>query len=209
MHTVLANNKKYVGQSSGDPHARWGSSGHRYRGQMFYDAILKYGWDNIKHEIIADDLTQEEADLLEKEYIAKFKTNQSEYGYNITPGGKDGAGSPGGKNPNARAVTCIETGEVWECSTYCAKAIGVNLASLQESLYNGYKCKDKHFKYVDDDNYVVNKEPHGVVCKETGQIWQNVKECAKDLGIHHRSVARYCTGIRRPASGLTYEYCIV
>lgn len=209
MHTVLANGKRYIGQTTSKPKERWGSNGHRYKGQMFYYAIQKYGWKNIKHEIIAEDLSQKEADQLEREYIARYKTNQEEYGYNLTPGGKDGAGSPGGENHNAKAVICIETGEKWECANYCAAFLGVNTASLQESLYHGYKCKGLHFKYENDDNYQINKEPNGVLCVQTGQVWKNVKECAKDLGIHSRSVARYCQGIRTPKSGLTYKYCIM
>ena len=117
MHTVIENNKKYIGQGSGDPKTRWGSSGHRYKGQYFYNAIQKYGWDNIYHEIIAENITQEEADKLEKELIKKYKTNNRKFGYNITPGGKDGAGRPGGSNHNARAVICIETNETWENAT--------------------------------------------------------------------------------------------
>ena len=53
------------------------------------------------------------------------KINLREYGYNIASGGKDGAGLPGGKNHNARAVECIETGEKWECANYCAKDLNV------------------------------------------------------------------------------------
>lgn len=208
IHTINENGKKYVGQCTGDPKTRWGSKGHRYKGQLFYRAIQKYGWDNISHEIVANNLSQEEADSLEKDLIAKYHTTNHEYGYNICLGGKDGNGQPGGKNSNAKPVVCIETGETWECANYCAKDLQVNSASLQESLYNGYKCKGNHYRYIDDESYVMNKEPYMVRCKETGQIWKNVKECAAELGIHKRSVARYCNGLRKPPNGLTYEYCI-
>lgn len=209
IHTVKANGKKYIGQTKDNPKNRWGSNGCRYRGTVFYHAIQKYGWNNIDHEIVATGLTREEADKMEIDLIAKYKTNENKHGYNMTPGGRDGAGSSGGKNPNARSVICLETEEIWECANYCAKDINVNPASLQESLYNGYKCKGKHYKYVDDDKYQPNKEPHAVRCLETGQVWKNVKECAKDLGIHSRSVARYCSGLRKSKTGLTYEYCVV
>lgn len=209
VHTVMNNNKKYVGQCVGDPKDRWGSSGHRYKGQLFYRAIAKYGWQNIQHEVVATGLTLQEADALEKELIAKYRTTDRQYGYNIAIGGRDGAGAPGGRNHNARAVVCVETGEQWECANYCAKDLGVNCASLQESLYNGYKCKGLHYKYADDENYKLNKEPYGVRCIETNRIWKNVQECAAELGIHKRSVARYCNGLRKAKTGLTYEYCIV
>lgn len=208
MHTVLANGKRYIGQTSLSVNRRWGLNGYRYKGQLFYNAIQKYGWENIKHEILATDLSQKEADELERFYIQKYKTDNSEYGYNITPGGKDGAGSPGGKNPNARAVVCVETGERWECANYCANDIHVNVASLQESLYRGYKCKGRHFKYEDDDTYKIKEGPHKIICLETGQIWETARECAKDFGVTPRTIWRYCSGKRNPPKGLTIQYYV-
>ena len=116
---------------------------------------------------------------------------------------------PGGKNHNAKEVVCIETGETWECANYCAKDLGVNCASLQESLYNGYKCKDLHFKYADDKDYKMNKEPKSVICVETNQVWKTAKLCAKELGVSVRNVYRYCGGLRKAKSGLHYQYYVV
>lgn len=85
--------KYYYGITNADnPNKRW-LNGLGYRTQtVFFRAIIKYGWDNIKHEIIAENLTLEEAKKLEKEYIKKDKTNVREYGhsangYNMTEGG--------------------------------------------------------------------------------------------------------------------------
>lgn len=208
IHTINENGKKYIGQCAGDPAIRWGSSGHRYKKQFFYKAIKKYGWENIKHEIIADNLSQEEADKLEIDLIKKYKTNDRKYGYNIEAGGRRGTELFGKKNHNSRSVVCIETDEIWECSICCAKSLNVNLASLQESLYNGYKCKGNHYKYVDDKSYVINKEPYSVICNETGKIWKTIKECAVDLGVSARTVSRYCTGERKAKNGLTYKYYV-
>lgn len=208
IHTVIENGKKYVGQCNGDPKERWGSNGYRYKGLYFYTAIIKYGWQNIRHEIVATGLTQEEADKLERELIKQYKTNDKRFGYNVAIGGKNGSGSPGGKNPNARAVVCLETGATWECANYCAKEIGVNSASLQESLYHGYRCKGLHYKYIDDDNYIPNKDPNAVRCVETGEIWKSVKDCAASLGLNKRTIAHYCRKERKPKNGLTYEYYV-
>lgn len=208
IHTIIENGKRYIGQCLGDPKKRWGPTGHRYKGQLFYNAIKKYGWENISHEIVATNLSLNEANRLEKALIAKYKTTERQYGYNITPGGRDGAGSPGGLNPNARPVVCIETGKTWECATYCAKDINVNLASLQESLYNGYRCKKYHYKYVDDTSYVA-KNPHSVQCVETGQIWKTVQDCAIEIGVTPKTVWRYCSGKRKCPPGRTYKYCVV
>lgn len=68
------------------PLKRW-LNGKGYRGQYFETAINKYGWNNIKHEIIYDNLTKEEAEAKEREMIAFYNSDNKEYGYNILEGG--------------------------------------------------------------------------------------------------------------------------
>lgn len=97
IHTS-PNGKRYVGQTGVEPEKRWRSNGKGYLAKkdgkylqpMFAHAILKYGWDNFKHEIIASDLTKEEADELEKSLIENLNTMNSEYGYNLREGGSHG-----------------------------------------------------------------------------------------------------------------------
>ena len=52
----------------------------------FAQAILKYGWDNIKHELLHEKLSKEEACKLEQKYIAEYKSQS--LSYNITDGGE-------------------------------------------------------------------------------------------------------------------------
>lgn len=70
---------------------RW-ANGLGYRGQVFYRAIEKYGWDNIKHEILFENISKEDAVKKEIELINLYKSNcykwnNPTYGYNATDGG--------------------------------------------------------------------------------------------------------------------------
>ena len=86
MH-ICPNNKKYIGITKLKPKNRW-KNGKSYKTQqLFFRAIQKYGWDNIKHEILFSNLTKEEAEQKEIELIALYKSNQREYGYNVANGG--------------------------------------------------------------------------------------------------------------------------
>ena len=85
--------KRYIGITSLDVNKRWGLSGGGYKDQMFYNAIQKYGWDNIRHEIIETNLSQEEANKKEIELIAYYNSNNKLYGYNMTKGGDNVADS--------------------------------------------------------------------------------------------------------------------
>lgn len=86
MH-ITPSNKKYIGITSKDLDERFGSNGCLYRNQIFGRAIKKYGWDNIEHIIMAQNLTKDEAKKLEIELIAKYNTTNPRYGYNISIGG--------------------------------------------------------------------------------------------------------------------------
>ena len=86
MHTNILNNKKYIGITSLDPKTRW-ANGKGYRFQMFGRAIEKYGWNNFKHEILFENLSQEEAQRKEIQLIKEYKTHNPDFGYNISFGG--------------------------------------------------------------------------------------------------------------------------
>lgn len=84
---ISPSGKMYIGITRQDIKKRW-ANGRGYKDcPAFRKAIQKYGWDNIKHEILLENLTKEEAEQKEIELIAKYKSNQKQYGYNIENGG--------------------------------------------------------------------------------------------------------------------------
>ena len=91
-HTNKINNKVYIGITRQKPTARWKGNGVGYKPKKentsrLYNAILKYGWNNFNHEILYSGLSKEQAEEKEIELIAKYKSDQQEYGYNIDHGG--------------------------------------------------------------------------------------------------------------------------
>lgn len=86
---TFPNNKKYCGYTSCKPQRRWGGTGHNYnKCPLVYKAIKKYGWENIKKEVIFTTTNQDEAFEKEKEIIAKYNLCNPEYGYNLDKGGR-------------------------------------------------------------------------------------------------------------------------
>lgn len=74
----------YVGQTiSGETERRW-AGGEGYRTQPVYKAILNYGWANIKHEIIEDNIPDELINSREAYYINLY--NAVAEGYNSMGG---------------------------------------------------------------------------------------------------------------------------
>lgn len=108
---VFPNKKKYIGLTGRDPLERWGLYGEGYLHQeKMRNAILYYGWNNIKHYILRRNLTQNEAIKLEKEMIAKYNTTDPQYGYNTSEG------------ELKTEVICLNTGKIYKNAVEAAKA---------------------------------------------------------------------------------------
>lgn len=102
--------KVYIGITSRTPEERWGKNGCRYKGsKAFYNAILKYGWNNIKHEILFSDLSEEDAKSLEITFIKIYK--DLDISYNITDGGDGSKGHhPSSETTSKRINSTRKTG---------------------------------------------------------------------------------------------------
>lgn len=89
MHT-FPNEKRYIGITRTSLEQRF-KNGYAYAyNKEMYDDIQKYGWDNIKHDVICTNLSVKEACNLEIELIREYDTTNSKNGYNITSGGEIG-----------------------------------------------------------------------------------------------------------------------
>lgn len=86
---IFPNEKIYVGTTQQDKvEYRWGSNGGGYKGQsLIWNAIQKYGWENVRHKVIICE-TLEEMWEKEKELIKEYDTTNPEHGYNCSTGGE-------------------------------------------------------------------------------------------------------------------------
>lgn len=84
----LPDGRKYVGLTSNCVEARW-SGGNGYKNnKRFFNAILEFGWNNIKHIVVASELSVDEACMLEIQLIREFNTLSPKYGFNVSDGGR-------------------------------------------------------------------------------------------------------------------------
>lgn len=85
---VSPDGKRYIGITSKRPEERWQPGGRGYVDNIhFWNAIVKHGWDKFEHNIIATDLSLEDACELECKLIADYDTMNPDFGYNHTTGG--------------------------------------------------------------------------------------------------------------------------
>lgn len=79
--------KFYIGITSKGVSERWSGKANAYKNNPhFYAAILKYGWDQIEHKILYDNVNEISAKLIEIDLIYYFKKIGK--CYNLTDGGE-------------------------------------------------------------------------------------------------------------------------
>ena len=136
MYENNINQKKYIGQTCLSLSQRAGKNGIKYKNCIyFYKAIQKYGWNNFSVKILEDNLTLEEANMKEQQYINFYNTKNKNYGYNLRDGGSHGHLAETTKekisnslksinNPNygkGKKIRCINTGEIFDNASRAAQ----------------------------------------------------------------------------------------
>ena len=87
VYERVLNCKKYYGFTMKDLYGRAGGNGSGYKGcPIFWDAIQKYGWENVRSRVIFENLNEKQAKMLETYMIITEDTTNPEYGYNSTRG---------------------------------------------------------------------------------------------------------------------------
>lgn len=207
IHTNLINNKKYIGITCQEPQKRWGKDGYGYREQLkFYNAIQKYGWNNFSHEIVAKNLTNEEALELESEYISYY--NSINNGYNIL---EKGIKSYHKTKPVYNLTNQIKYNSIIEAAN-----------SINTVPYNIIKnCKGKsgpvkgiQWAYWDEKNNVYiqpeifipkpKSNSKKIICLETKIIYNSILEASKDIAVDDTDLRKVIRGIRNGIKGFHF-----
>lgn len=130
MH-IFPNNKVYVGLTKQDVSMRW-QNGNGYKTQYVHNAIKEYGWDNIKHIIIADNLTEQEASEMEQILIKRYDAMNN--GYNKTQGGETLGGIPDYYEYKDKQYTVYELAEM--------NGTGITPHGIQTRINRGWNIED-------------------------------------------------------------------
>lgn len=87
VHHHKKNGKMYVGITSRDVNERWRNGDGYVDCPRFYDAIREDGWDAFDHIVLASNISEKEAMIIENHLIKRFQLQDRAYGYNIKEGG--------------------------------------------------------------------------------------------------------------------------
>ena len=210
-HRNLINNKIYIGQTK-NPTTRWFTS--NYKGCIkLYRAIKKYGRENFETQILINNLTVEEANIIEEYLIKYYDTIKN--GYNLKSGGLNNKYSEESKLKMKRSqkrkkkVICLETNIIYESTMEIQRKLGYNNTNIS-ACCNGklYTAYGFHWRYLNDKKEInnIDKRKRKVRCVETNKIYESVSMAAKELNLQRPNITHCCQGELKTTGGFHWEY---
>lgn len=207
-HT-FPNNKIYIGITAQDPKRRW-ANGFGYKKQPYiYNAINKYGWNNIKHDILYSNLSKEEAENKEIELITKYKSNNVNFGYNVANGGNViGTVSEKTKKQISKTLKGKPKKRPPFKGKHHTAETRAKLSDLRKGKNN--PCYGKHLS-KSTKNKMSESHKKGSLCKaikciETNQIFISASEVARKMHLSQGNVSAVARGERKHTKGYHFEY---
>lgn len=214
---IVPNGKMYVGITCIKPSYRWNSGRGYENNAHFFNAIVKYGWDNIQHVIVGDGLSKEVACVIEQALIQKFETNNPLKGYNRSTGGEGGAlGVKFSQETIEKRKRHRDYSTSWAKGKHFTeehrRKIGEGHKGLKHSESSKEKMRKAHSGFVPpwkgekrSDEYRMKKSKP-VICVETNTIYFGMMEAERQTGIHHSNISNCIKGKRENAGGYHWKY---
>lgn len=187
----------------------------------FYNAIQKYGWDNFAHEVLESDLSFEQACERERYYIALFKTLTSENGYNLENGGRvncrvseetrakiseslTGRKRGPASNETKRKISVAHTGMKMppRSEEHCKKLS----VSLTGRAFSEEHCRNISLGKQGTQAGKNNPRARGVLCVETGVVFDTVKDAAAFVAGSPKNIIHACAGRLKTSGGYHWKY---
>lgn len=179
-HTA-PNDKVYIGITCQNPLRRWHGGKGYINNTYFYNTILKYGWDNIKHEILYDELSKDEACKKEIELIAYYKSNNSDFGFNHSSGGQYG-GFGTHRQHSEETKQKIKSNHRGTRGYHFTKQQKMNISRSK------------------------NDTKKSVLCVEQNIVFSSISAAAKYYGVSFANISSCCHGKLKTSAGFHWRF---
>jgi group I intron endonuclease len=195
---VSPSGKIYVGITSKEINRRWRYGTGYSNCILFQNAIDKYGWDNIKHQVLFTNLTEDRAKNLEKDLIRHYKNLG--VSYNITDGGDGHLG--------CSWTPTVYTRTIWSTQRKDRKLSEEHKKKISDTMKGRPMSKDVYIKGVTIVKTLLAKPV--IQLSLSGEFireFPSIKEAARSLNIKSdRDIIRCCKGERKSRAGYKWKY---
>ena len=199
---IFPNGKRYVGITSQRLNDRWRNGKGYKNSQYLENALNKYRWEEVENIVLFENLTKEEAEAKEIEFIRKYKSNNRQYGYNIQNGGK----TYGTLSQEIR--TKISESKKGKLTGKENPFYGLEHTKATRKLLSKLKTGTKLSE--ETKNKIAESNKIKVIQLDLGnniiKIWDSAKDAGTNLDIHNTSITAVCKGKRNTAGGFMWKY---
>ena len=216
---IFPNGKLYIGITCQNPIHRWRHDGSGYKPKhrnscRVWNAIQKYGWDNVTHEILYEGLSKEDAERKEIELIARYQTQNYKYGYNIAHGGSVKSLSDESKAKISSSRKGKNYGLVGENAPMFNKH---HSDKSRSQIKNAMTGERNHMfgKHHTEETILLQRKLHEGVSKRIAQldlsgkeiaIYSSINQAAKETGINKQCISFCANGKYKQAGGYLWKF---
>lgn len=199
--------KVYIGITRRRPSKRYDNGKGYVHCPHFSAAIKKHGWSAFSHEIIAEDLTKEEAEQREIVLIAEYKSNDRRYGYNTDSGGS----APGRMSEETRRKIAEHMLGDKNPTRRLGHPFKGKKHTEETKLLMSAKAKARVGRVVSQETRArlrrIQKK-RAVVDLETRTVYEGIHEAAEATGAEATKICAVCKGKRKTTRGKRWAYYI-
>ena len=187
---------------------------------MFYNAIQKYGWNSIEHEIVFEGLSKYEACVKEQELISFYKSNTSDYGYNLTTGGESCEVSEITRSKISKVHKGVPKSEEHR------RKIGDSQRGAKNHMYGKHQTEEACRKMSESRTGKRLSEQHcqnissarinnPLISRKVAQYtlddefiaeYPSLGEANRASGIPHGNISKCCRGVIKQSGGFKWKY---
>lgn len=200
IHTA-PEGKVYVGATSKPPKTRW-NYGYGYRNSPFFKTIEKYGWNNIRHDVVASGLSESEAYTLEKKLISDYDSTNPEKGYNRATGGCGTWGVKISEETRQRLIDSHIGKKNPHTKEWNQKIREGNIG--RKNLHVGVPRSEECKKKIGESHSikVEQYDKNGVMITE----YVSAREAERCTGVANQNISSCCRGKVKTAGGYVWKY---
>ena len=204
------------------PAKRWKNGKGYELCTAFNRAILKYGWENIKHEILATGLRKDEACKEEQRLIMLYDSSNPEKGYNLTSGGEHYEPNDEWRkrlsesnkryyelHPEAKIrLSEIQKGRINSAVSNKKRSETMKQYFLEhpeqrEKRGESFRGKKRGAEF---SKALGERKSKSIICVETGKIYKSLNEASEDIGASRTGITNMLHGRAKTCKGYTFAF---
>lgn len=200
---IFPNGKSYIGITCVKPYTRRWRAGSSYSKQpKVYRAIKKYGWENIIHELLYDDLSKDEANIIEQRMIAKYDSIKN--GYNVSAGGGGSYGIPCSNETKLK----ISRANKGRPPKHGAKYLRQYIKEHGAWNKGGHLTPEQYRKIVAERRARCNKPitAYDPITRKAVLHFDSCVNASKAVGVSKECISRCANGGRPTSAGYVWRY---